>query len=174
MQEDGWGDEEIQAVQVTTMHKMTDTDEVVSFDMQNDESSGTKRLFAIAAPWLDALDNVALIVADELECSLHPHLTCALIEMFQNPKMNKKGAQLLFSAHDTVLMSPYLFRRDQICIIERYPESGTELTSLYDFRSDGKKGARKTEAWRQNYMMGRYGGTPVLGPVFEDAELLHE
>jgi uncharacterized protein len=162
---------ELTDVFVTTLHRQADTGGIVEFDMEADESNGTQRLFAIAGPWLDALNKGALIVADELECSMHPLLTAALIEMFQNPEMNKNGAQLLFATHDTVLMSDYLFRRDQICFVERYPESGTELTSLYDFRAEDKKGVRKSAAWQRNYISGRYGGTPIFGPVLEEAEI---
>ena len=154
---------------VMTAHALNDSDKVVNFRLDRDESNGTQRLFALAAPVLKALDKGRLLVLDEFECSMHPLLTRKLIELFQSQTENKKGAQLVFATHDSTLMSPGLFRRDQMWFTEKKRNNATELFSLYDF-SEGKK-PRNTEAFERNYLSGRYGGVPKFGPTFEDLEL---
>jgi AAA15 family ATPase/GTPase len=133
-----------------------------------DESNGTQRFFALAGPFLDALAKGTVVVVDELECSMHPLLTRKLIELFQSPEANKSGAQLIFATHDSTLMDPELFRRDQIWLVEKNRRGASELFSLYDF--DTKDRPRNTEVFQRNYLAGRYGGVPKFGPTFEDLE----
>jgi hypothetical protein len=154
-------------IDVRSLHEVGGKSPPVELDFNQAESDGTKRLFALAGPILSALDKGALIVADELDCSMHPHLTRKLIELFQNPKMNDKGAQLIFTTHDTTLMDHTLFRRDQIWFTEKNAHGATELFSLYDF----KKKPRVNEAFERGYLAGRYGAVPQFGPALEDAEL---
>jgi AAA15 family ATPase/GTPase len=68
----------------------------------------------MAAPVLDVLATGRVLVVDELDGSLHTLLVRRLVAMFQNPALNPKGAQLIFSTHDTSLLDPALFRRDQV------------------------------------------------------------
>ena len=151
---------------IRTAHRIEGTDALIEFDMQHDESNGTQRFFALAGPLLDALDKGALVVVDEIDCSMHPLLTRKLIELFQSPNVNTKGAQLLFTTHDSSLMSPALFRRDQVWLTEKGQDGASSLLSLYDFRKP-----RSTESFSKNYLAGRYGGVPDFGPTFEDLEI---
>src|SRR5207249_2450489 len=107
--------------------------EAVRFNFLEAESNGTQRFFALVGPWLDALDQGALLVIDELDCSMHPSLTRKLVELFQTRDANPKGAQLVFSTHDSTLMDLELFRRDQIWIVEKDRPGASRLSSLYDF-----------------------------------------
>ena len=66
-----------------------------------DESNGTKRFFAFAGEILLALKTGRTLVVDEIECSMHPLLVRKLIELFQSPKANPKGAQLIFATPTT-------------------------------------------------------------------------
>jgi hypothetical protein len=154
---------------VRTFHKVLGAEVEEQFDMMKDESNGTQRLFALAGPLLDALRDSAIVVVDELECSMHPQLTRKLIELFQSSEANKKGAQLIFATHDITLMDPELFRRDQIWLVEKNQNSASEIFSLYDFAT--KERPRNTEAFQRNYLAGRYGGVPKFGAIFEDLEL---
>jgi AAA15 family ATPase/GTPase len=117
------------------------------------ESDGTQRLFELAAPWLLSLSEGYVVLVDELDRSLHPLLTRKLVEAFHNPKVN---AQLVFTTHDTTLLDPGLFRRDQVWLTERTP-SGSVLYSLSDY-----KAVRKTESLQKGYLAGRYGAIPIL------------
>jgi AAA15 family ATPase/GTPase len=140
---------------------------VIRFNFLEAESNGTQRFFALAGPWLDALDQGALLVLDELDCSMHPSLTRKLVELFQTREANPHGAQLVFSTHDSTLMDLELFRRDQIWIVEKGRTGASRLSSLYDFEEK----PRNNEALQRRYLAGRYGGVPVFGPTFEDLEL---
>jgi uncharacterized protein len=141
--------------------------EAVQFDFLEAESNGTQRFFALAGPWLDALEQGALLVIDELDCSMHSLLTRKLIELFQSRDANPKGAQLVFSTQDTVLMDLEMFRRDQLWIVEKDRAGASRLSSVYDFEEK----PRNNEALQRRYLAGRYGGVPVFGPTFEDLEL---
>lgn len=153
---------------VTTTHVDT-AGHPVEFSLEEDESNGTQRFFATAGPILDALATGATLVVDELECSMHPLLTRKLVQMFLDPNLNERGAQLIFSTHDTSLLDRELLRRDQVWIADKRQNGATELYSLYDFREDEDGGRpRKTESFARRYLEGRYGGVPSFGPMFED------
>lgn len=78
------------------------------------------------------LENGALLVVDEIEDSLL--LTKRLIEMVQDKNVNTKGAQLLFTTHDAMLLDLNFFRRDQIWFAEKDDKScAAELYSLSSF-----------------------------------------
>ncbi len=135
---------------------------LLNFDFKTDESQGTQRFFAIAAPLLDALVEGAFVVIDELDASMHPLLTRRLLELFQRAEDNN-GAQLLFTTHDPSLLDEDLFRRDQIWLAEKCDGAST-FFSLADIRPP----VRNTESFLRNYLTGRYGGTPHLGLAFDD------
>lgn len=130
------------------------------FDLQ-DESEGTQRLYALAAPVLDMLRDGCVLVVDELDRSLHTLLVRRLISMFHDPVLNKSGAQLIFSTHDTSLLDHKLFRRDQVWFTEKDSDQATRLYPLTDFSP------RKHEAWERGYLMGRYGAVPYFGDLPE-------
>jgi AAA15 family ATPase/GTPase len=156
-----------QPLTVKTQHHMIDSDNLVAFEL-DEESNGTQRFFAIAAPFLHALDTGAVMIVDELDCSLHPNLTRKLIQLFQSPEANAHGAQLIFTTHDATLLDQRLFRRDQMFLVEKRRNHGSEYFSLYDF--DNKDRPRNTEAFQRNYLSGRYGAVPQFGPTFEDLQ----
>jgi energy-coupling factor transporter ATP-binding protein EcfA2 len=128
------------------------------FELQ-DESDGTQRLYGLMAPVLDCLRDGRVLVVDELDSSLHPLLVRRLIAMFQNTELNPRGAQLIFSTHDTSLLDHSLFRRDQIWFTEKDADQATRLYPLTDFSP------RKQEAWERGYLAGRYGAVPFFADL---------
>jgi hypothetical protein len=152
---------------VQTTHSAHDSEEPVEFSLEEDESLGTQRFFAIVGRMLIALDRGDVLVLDELDCSMHPLLTWKLIELFQSDEANPNGAQLLFTTHDSTLMSPSLLRRDQIWFCEKNSQAATQLFSLDDI----ERTPRKKEAFARNYLAGRYGAVPSFGPALEDFEI---
>jgi hypothetical protein len=122
------------------------------------ESHGTRRLFGMLAPLFEVIRDGQLAVVDELSASLHPSLVRQIIRVFHDPELNPNGAQLLFSTHDTSLLSHKIFRRDQIWFTEKTPAGSTDLYSLYDIR-----GVREDESFENGYMRGRYGAIPFFG-----------
>ncbi len=130
------------------------------------ESDGTRNFFNHLGLIYYALTvSGVTIVLDEFEASLHPILAKKIVEMFHSPKLNKKGAQLIFATHDTNLLDSNLLRRDQIFFTEKNKKNETELYSLYDF-----KGVRNDASYEKDYIKGKYGAIPFVG----DFETLFE
>lgn len=121
----------------------------------HEESEGTQRWYGLVAPILDVLNNGKVLLVDELDGSLHALLVRRLLSMFHSQD-NKRGAQLIFSTHDTSLLDHTLFRRDQIWFTEKDADQATCLYPLTDFSP------RKREAWDIGYLSGRYGAVPFF------------
>jgi uncharacterized protein len=129
----------------------------------HEESDGTQRLFSLAAPVLDVLKHGRVLVVDELDRSLHTMLVRRLVGMFHDPVLNPRGAQLMFSTHDTSLLDHTLFRRDQVWFTEKDESQATRVYPLSDFSP------RKHEAWERGYLMGRYGAVPMFRELPDSA-----
>lgn len=109
-----------------------------SFEL-HEESQGTQRLYALAAPVLDVLKHGRLLVVDELDSSLPPLLVRRLVRMFHQPELNPHGAQLFFATHDSSLLDRTLFRRDQIWFTEKDRDQATRLYPLTDLQPARKR-----------------------------------
>lgn len=133
-------------------HKDSATQELIEFT-EEEESDGTLALFAFAGPWLDVIEHDRVLVVDELDTSLHPLLVHHLVK-----KLHHEGskAQLIFTTHDTTLLSQKLLRRDQVWFMEKDSNRATRLYPLSDFSP------RDNEAVERGYLNGRYGGIPFL------------
>ena len=121
-----------------------------------DESQGTQKLFSLSGPLFDIIDKGKVLVVDELDRSLHPLLVRQIIKTFHDADLNEKGAQLIFSTHDTSLLDSSFLRRDQIWLTEKNTDQSSELVPLTEFSP------RKGEALEKGYLGGRYGGIPIL------------
>ncbi len=149
-------------ISLDTYHKQYDeqNNEIgeVVFNLDNEESIGTRKFFKMSAPILNTLKEGKILIIDELDASLHPMLTKLLIQLFHNEEVNTKNAQLIFATHDTNLLTPALFRRDQIWLTEKDKFGATDVYSLAQF-----KDVRAKENFEKNYIQGKYGGIPYLG-----------
>ena len=95
------------------------------------DSTGTKKIVALAGYIVEALEKGKTLVVDELDSSLHFKLTRAIVSLFNN-ELNSK-AQLIFTVHDiTLLDCKKLFRKDQIWFASK-EEGIAYLYSLADF-----------------------------------------
>lgn len=122
-----------------------------------EESQGTQIIFTIGPLIKKAFDNGRTLVIDEIDRSLHTFLVKQLINLFRNPEINKNGAQLIVTSHDTSLLSLSTFRRDQIYFMEKDNKTAqSHIYSLDDFS------VRKTENIEKGYLLGRYGAIPYL------------
>lgn len=135
-----------------------------------EESSGTRKLFSFLAGCISCLEDGNLIIADELDAKLHPKLLQYIIELFVNHSTNKNGAQLLFTSHDIVTMTPDLFRRDEIWFCARNPLGASKLYSLVSFRKENGFKPRNDEAYGKRYMEGHYGADPYIRRILEWGE----
>lgn len=73
------------------------------------------------------MDNGKRIIMDEFDSKMHPLLTCKSITLFNSKGTNPKNAQLIFTTHDTNLLSANIFRRDQIWFTQKDRYGATEL-----------------------------------------------
>ncbi|AFK05521.1 abortive infection protein, putative (plasmid) [Emticicia oligotrophica DSM 17448] len=157
---------------VSTTHRKFDVNKnAVSFEyfsLENDESSGTSKFFALTGPILDVIENGYILVVDELDSKLHPNLVCKVVSLFNSKEFNKKNAQLIFNTHETNLLSSGLFRRDQIWFTNKNKYGEAKLYSLADFKSDE---VRKNDPFEDNYIKGKYGAVPFLG-FFDNLKFL--
>jgi uncharacterized protein len=144
---------------VVFLHRDLESGELISLDEQV-ESNGTRGLYAFACPWLDVMDNDRVLIVDELDTSLHPLIVHQLVRLLQT---QGKHAQLVFTTHDTSIMSAKLLRRDQIWFVERGSAKSTRLYSLAEFS------VREQEAIEKGYLGGRYGAIPFLRDLRFDA-----
>ena len=131
------------------------------------ESQGTLAWIGMLGPMLDSIRRGSVLLMDELDGSLHPHLVQRFVQLFQSRKTNPWCAQLIFNAHDPTILGDSFQRplgRDQIWFTEKDPAGATTLYSMAEF---GPKG---TDALGRRYLQGRYGAVPVLNPgEFEQA-----
>jgi AAA15 family ATPase/GTPase len=122
------------------------------------ESSGTLKLFSMLPMLIDAFEDGGILILDELDNSFHPHIAELIIKLFNDPKVNKNNAQLIFSTHNVNLMSPEILRRDQIWLTEKQ-QGQTQLSSLEDFDKNTVKMDSPFNKW---YGDGRFGAIPSI------------
>ena len=144
-------------LRVLAWHKRQDVADEVPLDL-SDESDGTRKLFEFVGGWLRALEWGATLFVDELDRSLHPHMTRFLVGLFHGHH-NEKNAQLVFTTHDTTLLDTDLLRRDQIWFVEKDRQQSSHFYSLLDYSP------RKDEALERGYLKGRYGAIPFIGSL---------
>jgi AAA15 family ATPase/GTPase len=123
------------------------------------ESSGTRRLVLLMNTVFKALDEGNLVIIDELDASLHTFAAAQVIDLFENPKTNRNGAQLIATTHDTNLLSLSKLRRDQIWFCEKDEAGASHLFPLSDIKT------RPTDNFEQGYLDGRYGAIPYSGDL---------
>jgi AAA15 family ATPase/GTPase len=126
----------------------------------DDESLGTLVWLGLIGPILDALRRGIVLLVDELESSLHPTLVTQLVRIFQNPRLNPKGGQLLFNSFEASLLGnsveDRVLGRDQAWFTEKLNDGSTRLYPLTDLSP------RKAEAISRRYLGGRYGAVPII------------
>lgn len=131
------------------------------FDLDWQESAGTRKFFSLLGPVLHTLEHGEVLFVDELDSRLHPHLVQRLVALFHSKTTNPGNAQFVFNTHSPYLLGAGLFRRDQVWFVEKDRAGAASLYSLASFKTD--EGGRKTDNFEANYLQGRYGAVPVMG-----------
>ena len=122
-----------------------------------DESDGTRKLMSLAPAIESVLKRGGVLLVDELERELHPMLVNYVVAKFQSKKSNPKGAQIIFTTHDTELMNLEYIRKDQIYFADKNRMDGSsELYSVTDFTT------KTADNIRKGYLVGKYGATPNI------------
>lgn len=154
-----------------TLHKKKSlNDEVldITFDLERQESEGTKKLLYLLGPIYDVLKHGSILVIDELDSRLHPLLTIKILELFSIH--NPNNAQMIFTSHDTNLLRNSIFRRDQIWFTEKEDDGSTDLYSLVEYKNFR---ARKDASFNKDYLNGKYGAIPVFSDLDEIMDLIY-
>lgn len=131
----------------------------ISFSFEEHESEGTLKYFSLAYPILDALDHGYRVIIDDFDSKLHPLLTEHIIALFNSRETNPHHAQLIFTTHDTNLLSSGMFRRDQVWFTQKNRLGATELYSLSDYK------VHSNSPFERDYLSGKYGAVPVIGNI---------
>lgn len=125
-----------------------------SFGMQ--ESEGTKKMFELSPFIYRSLKEGTPLFIDEFDSRFHPLLTKKIVELYNS--IENKKAQLIFTTHDTNLLSSDLLRRDQIDFVEKDKYGASHLYTLVEI-----KGVRNDASFEKDYIQGKYGAIPFLG-----------
>ncbi|GAB3823944.1 ATP/GTP-binding protein [Dactylosporangium cerinum] len=133
--------------------------EQLAFNMA-EESEGTQTWYRLIGPTLQALQNGQLLLFDEIDASLHPRLSARLLELFQDPVTNPRGAQLIFTSHDTSLLNH--LNRDEVWLTEKNEEGATVLTALAEYGGDK---VRRSMNLERAYLQGRFGAVPEVDQI---------
>lgn len=116
-----------------------------------DESYGTQILFGLIGIILYVLKQGGALIIDELDKSLHFIIINRVIHLFKNKDLNKRNAQLIFTAHSTDIMEDSLMRASEISVVEKHLSTGSIVT---------KNEMRNIINFRLQYINGNIGGLP--------------
>lgn len=132
-----------------------DDGEMIDFD-QKDMSDGTVKLLETLPLFIDALQQGSVTLFDELDASLHTDLLALILRIYNDPLINTKGAQLIFTTHDTNVLDAELLRRDQIWFVTK-AAGASSLKSLDEYE---KNRVRHDSPFEAFYRDGRLGAVP--------------
>jgi hypothetical protein len=123
------------------------------------ESAGTQRLAGIVGLILYALKTGSVFIVDELECSLHPLLMREIVLLFKKRRHNPKGAQIIFTTHNTDILDDSILRLSEIALVRKTVANGTLVRRLVEAKRDGED-IRNVTNFRKQYLAGFYSGVP--------------
>lgn len=143
---------------------MTSRGEEVYYLPVSSESDGTKTAVGIMQELVDycfeeqdEYGTIHILVADELENSLHPDLLEKILHYFLNLENNQN--QMIVATHYSGLLETvnHLIRKDSVRFVEKKEDGGSEIYSLADF-----KGLEKIDSIYKTYREGRFGAVPNI------------
>lgn len=158
---DGLLEEEIKGLRVQSIHNRYDSHGDLTgkevFELLQQESEGTQKVAELLGLIFSTLERGELLVIDELDAKLHPLLTRAIIQLFTNPNINKQGAQLIFTTHDTNQLNLDYVRQDEIWFTEKNQREETQLYAHIEFED-----FEEVDLIADEYVRGRYGAIPRI------------
>lgn len=131
--------------------------ELLSFDT-DDMSDGTVRLVELLPLILKAFADGSVLLFDEMDAHLHTDLVDMILRLFHDDQVNSKGAQIIFSTHDTNILDADQMRRDQIWFVAKV-DGASQLKSLDEY---DKKYVRQDSPFESFYRDGRLGALPQV------------
>ena len=139
----------------TTFHK---SDPSVPFNLEQEESAGTQKLFFNMLLIIDIIKNNKTLLWDEIDLSLHSKIVEYIFTLFNSGN----GAQLICTTHNTNLLNLHKMRKDQIFFVNKSIDGASDLYSLFDY-----KDFRDTMDPEKAYLQGRFDAVPYI----DDSEL---
>lgn len=140
-------------------HKDIDGD-LIEFKF-SDESRGTNRILFLIPALINISEKDYVVVVDEIENSIHPRLLECILQYVFRTNANSKG-QLIFSTHQTNLLTLSLLRQDEIWFVNKTDKKSTNLYPLSDFK------VRFDLDIRKGYMKGMFGSIPCIKNFVND------
>lgn len=137
----------------------------VMFDMDMEESNGTRKLFQILIRLLDVVKNGKSIMMDEFDMGLHTRLADFILDLIHA----SESSQLLFTSHNTNLIDVKRLRRDQIVFVNKIENGASIVYSLYDF-----KDFRENMDAEKGYIQGRFDAVPYVDSSVESIKQILE
>jgi len=134
------------------LHRVGDTDHALMF---KHESSGTQGAYLLLSRILPALNSGGLVLIDELEADLHPHMLNPILDLFFSPKTNSKNTQIIFTCHSVDVLT--LLHKAQVVLVEKNQDCISDA-----WRLDTVKGVRADDNLYAKYMAGAYGAIPQV------------
>ncbi len=146
------------SINITASHMGVSGNPVV-LNFIKHESAGTQRLAGLIGLILHALKTGGVFLVDELECSIHPLLMREIVLLFKKRRHNPKGAQLIFTTHNTDILDDSILRLSEIALVRKTVANGTLVRRLVDAKNDGED-IRNVTNFRKQYLAGFYSGVP--------------
>jgi hypothetical protein len=120
-----------------------------------EESSGTQSAFVLLSRLLPALSHGGLVVIDEFENDLHPHMLEPILDLFAHPQTNPHRAQIVFTCHAMEVLN--VLHKSQVMLVEKNTDCESSA-----WRMDSIQGIRNDDNFYAKYMAGAYGAVPQL------------
>ncbi|HIF9338039.1 AAA family ATPase [Photobacterium damselae] len=118
------------------------------------QSMGTQKLYKTLSAYFLVLSSGGVLALDEFDIHLHALILPLLINLFINPQINKTGAQLIFTAHNTEVIDTLGKYRTYLV--------NKEDGESYGYRLDEIPGSmiRNDRSILPLYVSGKIGGIP--------------
>ena len=160
-------------IEISTVHNVYDANGNVAatqqFELEGNESAGTNKFFNLAGHIYESLKDGRTLCIDELDSQMHPLISWKIVETFNNPETNPHGAQLIFTTHDTHLLSKELLRRDQILFVEKDKKESSDIYTMLEAKQHLNHSPRTDSNYQRNYVSGKYGAIPFpMNDILEE------
>ena len=151
-------DEHSADMQLVSVYKYNNKEIIVPAELM--ESRGTLKLLDFAIPFESLFMEGGTFILDEFDASIHPELIKGILSLFNDPTVNKKGAQLIFTTHNPIYLNKKIFRRDQIKFVKK--DKDTFESTIYSLADFGSTDVRNDHNYLINYFKGNYGAIPYI------------
>lgn len=146
---------DIHAKKFMTIHHQIGSDKKEYFSLE-EESDGTKRLFDYIPLIIDFIYGNKVFAIDEIERSLHPTLIRKILDLFY-AYSDHTPCQLIFTTHESSLMTQKLLRSDEIWLLKKTKDGCSSMNTI-----DKSFNPRFDKKLNQAYLDGEYGAIPDL------------